>query len=387
MKKKKSTNAGFSLVEVLICLAIFTLIIIPILNAFRSSAVMNQKAHKLQAATSEAQNFIEIFRANPLPFLKALYQGDATRYSYSEQPEDADEEDRILTFKESGYISMNNAKYDVEIILNPSIYSNASDSSDASDVNTRKLPKIEDIDTVSNAVIASELWKYDSEAAFELLNNSLRTDDIDKKEITVTLTKTTTGSLKVTCRIIYTENSEKAEYMVYQSIFTPVLNDTGDDWKSGGDVYLFVSALTAGYDTVKIINLFNTEGDGNPNLDIHLIRGGENGSKNIGTVLLGNGVNTYTYMKVFGGTEEQKQPSGHANKYGMDFTTNIRAVLDESSEEGSLISQSSIMSEADSLQYEREEESSLRCYEITVNLYEAGTDKRVISLTSTIGAD
>ena len=59
----KNTNEGFSLVEVLVCVAIISIISIPILQGMRTAATLNFKANKTQKATAYAQEEIEKIKA------------------------------------------------------------------------------------------------------------------------------------------------------------------------------------------------------------------------------------------------------------------------------------------------------------------------------------
>ena len=370
-------NKGFSLIEVLICIVILAIIVIPVLNSFRSAAVMNSKAHRLQAATSEAQNIMEKFNSNPVSIMKSIYEDPANillGYQYEEYWPTAafdvavdlhgapEECYRILSFYREGYVSENGAVYDYEVILNPNSYSsNAAGVTDASNTNTNLLPQIENIDSISNAVISTEMNKYDDSAVGDLGGNP------DKKEVTVLLSRSATGSLRVTCSIIYYRGTTQTEYTVYQNNFIPTLNADGTDWESGGDIYLFVHALTNGNDSIKMINTYSTTAE--PNLDIHFIRNGDAGNYNIGKILLSDSINTDTYLNIYG-TQVQKCPSGYANVYHMDFTSNVKSSTDPS---GDAISQASVLTTDDVAQYEANETASLRCYTITVRLYREGT--------------
>lgn len=59
MKSLNTDNKGFSLVEVLVSMALLAIIIIPILNNFLAAAKVNQKARNTQDVTTLAQNVLE----------------------------------------------------------------------------------------------------------------------------------------------------------------------------------------------------------------------------------------------------------------------------------------------------------------------------------------
>ncbi len=68
MKKNKAlpklNNAGLTLVELLVSIMIMSIIVLPILTSFVSSAKMNQKAKEQQRATLVAQNLMEEIKAS-----------------------------------------------------------------------------------------------------------------------------------------------------------------------------------------------------------------------------------------------------------------------------------------------------------------------------------
>ena len=64
MQKRKSlNNKGFSLVEVLVCIALLAVISVPIFAGIRTSAKLNFNAHNTQMLTSYAQEELEIVKA------------------------------------------------------------------------------------------------------------------------------------------------------------------------------------------------------------------------------------------------------------------------------------------------------------------------------------
>ena len=51
----KMSDTGFSLIEVLVCIAIVALISVPIMAGFRASALYTNRAHSTQVVTAYAQ--------------------------------------------------------------------------------------------------------------------------------------------------------------------------------------------------------------------------------------------------------------------------------------------------------------------------------------------
>ena len=61
LKRLKKSNAGFTLVELIVAIALFAIVITPLCNTFISSAKMNRNARKVMIATDLAQNIFEGF--------------------------------------------------------------------------------------------------------------------------------------------------------------------------------------------------------------------------------------------------------------------------------------------------------------------------------------
>lgn len=71
-KRKKISNQGFTLVEVLVAVTILAIVVLPFLNSFYMAARTNAKAKKLMDATTAAQNVLEELKAETLEdFLNA----------------------------------------------------------------------------------------------------------------------------------------------------------------------------------------------------------------------------------------------------------------------------------------------------------------------------
>lgn len=64
MKSIKKDNKGFSLVEVLVSMAILAIILTPLLNNFVMASRMNNRARKMQQATNLGQNVMEGIKAS-----------------------------------------------------------------------------------------------------------------------------------------------------------------------------------------------------------------------------------------------------------------------------------------------------------------------------------
>lgn len=62
-RNRKLNNAGMSLVEVIVAIAILSIVILPVLHTFVSSAMYNARARSRQQTTAAAQTVLENFKA------------------------------------------------------------------------------------------------------------------------------------------------------------------------------------------------------------------------------------------------------------------------------------------------------------------------------------
>lgn len=61
LKRLKKSNAGFTLVELIVAIALFAIVVTPICNTFITSAKINRNARRVMIATDLAQNIFEGF--------------------------------------------------------------------------------------------------------------------------------------------------------------------------------------------------------------------------------------------------------------------------------------------------------------------------------------
>ncbi|MBQ8598396.1 MAG: type II secretion system protein, partial [Lachnospiraceae bacterium] len=79
-------NEGFSLVEVLVCIALIALICVPLFSGIRTSAILNNKAHYTQLVTAYAQEELENVKSLSVERYTAPYIAggtvDGVTYTY-----------------------------------------------------------------------------------------------------------------------------------------------------------------------------------------------------------------------------------------------------------------------------------------------------------------
>ncbi len=122
IRKHNIGNKGMSLVEVIIAVALLTIVIIPVMQSFVYSARFNAKARSLQKATVAAQTIMENYKAYPVEdiceqFVDSSFMiGSGTGVSYRETVHD-------LTSGQHTYmidnISYENSTYDAQVVLTP----------------------------------------------------------------------------------------------------------------------------------------------------------------------------------------------------------------------------------------------------------------------------
>ncbi len=207
-------NQGFSLVEVLVCIAILAIFCIPLFSGFRSTALMNNKAHHIQGATAYAQKTMEAIKSMQIDVdnLGALEtqlaelledsegkdvtvwddldtdlrnEFDSNHASYAGD-EKYDSLFKIVYYQQEE-INIGGRKYDMNVSLNPIPYSNvkadtAEELTQADDANVYALTRIDDVDGMKYPVIAGEIERY--EAGSAILNTMMeKAEAIDKQGV------------------------------------------------------------------------------------------------------------------------------------------------------------------------------------------------------------
>lgn len=248
-------NKGFSLVELIICVAILAVATVPLYQSMTLSTRTNAKAQSKQNATSLAESVMEEIKASSIEEMKTKYNGTETDAEGKVIPKTfnlgltdtgffgasgaettattrastakskAGSSDRLLTgdpgaLKQPFYVlykhdavSTQGEKFDVIATLRSSTYMGA-ENANASDANSKKIPKIEEIDSLNQAVITTkEFSKYDKAALDYFQQNGASIDagkKIVSKEITIEK-KDSPGAIydqvSVDCRVIYRDNS------------------------------------------------------------------------------------------------------------------------------------------------------------------------------------
>lgn len=227
--KTSQDNKGFSLVELVICVAILAIATIPLMSAFTTSGKVIGKAQSIQNATSVAESVMEEIKGSTIEQLKKT---DGYMFSLENTPEYTYSSFTGLSPSEqvtfgSGKVGTNKAALIQEgkdtpfyVFFKPNAKSNAEadspdgelfnvvatidasenytgavvDGSDltAGDANTIKLPVIERIDKGKHAAISKEINRLDSSAVETWKNNyrdKMHLASTDQVSSLVSLTK------------------------------------------------------------------------------------------------------------------------------------------------------------------------------------------------------
>lgn len=216
-RKAGKQNMGFSLVEVLVTLALISVLSIPLIQTFINSARVNGKAKSMQNATDIAQSISEYFGAMPLIALKTAYQGKYTSMS-----------DGSIVFTNIGdginkdsdgvdyYKGSDTEKFYVSVIVDPTGYSKA----DKTGMNDYIRPGINNLNENSSITCRSKLEQYDTNIVNTFKEKGVNVDDkskiVKKSVFTIYENESTVYADKVEYKynldITYTYNKKNIEY-------------------------------------------------------------------------------------------------------------------------------------------------------------------------------
>lgn len=216
-RKAGKQNMGFSLVEVLVTLALISVLSIPLIQTFINSARVNGKAKSMQNATDIAQSISEYFGAMPLDALETAYKGKYTSMS-----------DGRIVFTNIGdginkdsdgvdyYKGSDTEKFYVSVIVDPTGYSKA----DKTGMNDYIRPGINNLNENSSITCRSKLEQYDTNIVNTFKEKGVNVDDkskiVKKSVFTIYENKSTVYADKVEYKycldITYTYNKNNIEY-------------------------------------------------------------------------------------------------------------------------------------------------------------------------------
>lgn len=377
------------MVELLIVVSILAIAAIPLMRSMSMSTKANAMAQSLQNATSLGERVMEEVKSSDIAKLVADNGG-------------FDESGECL-FTYPLTTATQGENFDVIVTISKGSYSGATAYSDTDkkanvkSANTLLIPKIEDIDTLSQAVLSpKELNKYDTEA--KSFFNEKRADydpedaskqakivtkkiDIVKEDViypSETPAKDKPPAVTVTATVTYTDGSgNKYVRELYTGSFTALNRENVPEGSTDlfepldSNIYIFYKRNTdtaimpaAATETIKITdnsNYINTDDEGAKDTHrVYYIR--QDGTDWDGPTLEINGT-TFTYANV---NDDDFKKDGTKEFGKTQLVTNL--VKGNKSVEGHIY----------------KEEAKIRVYEVTVVLYK--DSKHITTLNSTVSA-
>ena len=252
--KLRSNDKGFTLVELLVSVAIISIASVGIIQAFTVAGITNRKAQMKQNATSLAESVMEEIKSSSITQLKKNYNpgpgntiaitNTDAEFAAMTARNKASTADALthgvngfltyesgkpyycVLYKTGAYVTTDNDKYNVTATMRTRPYSvtSSGDIADASDANTIKLPVIEEIDTHAKTVLTiKEINKYDvaAEEHFQM-HSGFGTPVVQSKEIIIDKTgdgSAGTGVINVKCQVRYTAKDGSKTYTYKKDVF------------------------------------------------------------------------------------------------------------------------------------------------------------------------
>lgn len=238
----RTDNRGYTLVEVIVVVAILAIAATALIKAFSTATLTNAKAQKMQNATSLAESVMEEVKSSSISQMLNNYNG-GTAITITTADTSSDDiaaaalakvgagQEKLVSggtaltpyyvLVKKDYVVPQGEKYNVTATIRTKPYSAVGKTDDALDANSLKLPVIEEIDTHTKTVLTSkELNKYDDAAKdyFYQHNGKLGgagSISLAKKEIIIDKTgngKPETGEVKVKCTVEYTASDNTTKY-------------------------------------------------------------------------------------------------------------------------------------------------------------------------------
>ena len=303
-------NEGFSLVEVLVCIALIALICVPLFSGIRTSAILNNKAHYTQLVTAYAQEELENVKSLSVERYTAPYIAggtvDGVTYTYvtsgTEWEALNDRATEIMNnmspavsltaeqqkslfepfICEKKDIEISGKKYTMHVKFMPAEYSRY-DQSTAANVNVAGFYNVAEADAARFPVIADEVNLYDSTCVtalieklkelgetateFDVLSNMKKTVLVEI-ESPAPADGSDVGEMTIRCDVTYSypAGAPRAEvsYQVYKGSYD-VYPATGSmaGTESGGNAFLFARAFRSLNNNCRNELVINSTGDTN----------------------------------------------------------------------------------------------------------------------------
>lgn len=305
-RETKMTDKGFSLIEVLVCIALLAIVCIPLFSGFRLSARLNNKAHHTQKVTAYAQEELETIKMlSVADYVKQVEaDGGSKITSGTEWDEMNDrasgiaakfnpgvtltEEEKKELFQpfilEKKNVPVGGKNYTLHVKFMPAEYSQYEDKISAAGVNVAGYFDVAAADAARFPVISNEINLYDT-ACTDVLLDKLKgvgiagktdADVLANLQKKVEVTAAENGdTLEVRCEVTYSYPAEspsvEASYLVYKGSYEidPVADADGlkRGEESGGSIFLLASAFQSAWSgTSSIHNILEITSTGDSDI-------------------------------------------------------------------------------------------------------------------------
>lgn len=327
VKSLSKDDRGISLVEVLVSVAILAIICVPVFSSFRTSSVLNNRAHHTQKLNLRAQEEMETIKSCTVGEYETKVtsskdeDGNHGTVEYGTVPPEyrtafpdaalyPDELFCKVTYTQKD-VPLAGRKYTVTTVMDPIPYSQYSIAGKgfSQDTNVFGITAVDEIDGLKFPLVAHEINRYEgkndsglSAVLGNLLGKRLGDDvtnttqllDIcqkTKKAVKVTITGSESlGWVRVVCDVSYMVPAEpphdeiNLDYNVYAGKFD--LEEEKDKagnfkgWKRGGNVFIFAKPWQERFgspasdynpkeNSIEIVNQY----EGSHPLNLYLVRG------------------------------------------------------------------------------------------------------------------
>jgi prepilin-type N-terminal cleavage/methylation domain-containing protein len=219
----KKNNQGFTLVELLVALAILAIVIVPFLHGFVVSAQVNSKAKKVLRATTAGTNVMELLKSESMEkLLEETYETtDADGNAVTLKALSYDDTNKVYNFTFTDQ-TVDGTAFRVEGTLDPTIYTNVDTNPDTDDGFNDAQDIIYDMNSANNAFVVQSTG-MNSECANSLTSVSGQFDQITRT-ITIDIKNNGTTST-VFATIAYTDGSSTVYGMKNQCVFSSAGSD------------------------------------------------------------------------------------------------------------------------------------------------------------------
>jgi len=296
--KKNTDNSGFSIVELIIAVAILAAVVIPVLRSFTMAAVTNSKAQKVQDVTSVAERIMEEVKGCSIKELYSeattssnkdsivfLSGDDAKNYlsssTYSTDSDNFNNAPYVLLY--DNVTATQGRTYNICVKIDPEEYDKAS-ATDASNINSTELPQLYDIQDSSDHVVLSwEMSKYDSNSLNNLVEINTKEDNKKTnikntimgngtkgkgiKTTTITFSDSGSNSVDVSCDVSYESGDNAYTKTLKYNVYSGKLENLEVNKNSNGGphAYLFYKMSAIGnseYMPNEVVNVVDTTSSG-----------------------------------------------------------------------------------------------------------------------------